>query len=93
MVETDLGVFTSTGSGGLNPSLTNYYFTIDPHMNRAIPKKLFRGPHGPTNEISSAMLFNATPATTPLQIIRGRSLSPTFIIYTDNAKLLNLGKK
>ena len=74
----------STGSGGLTPSLTNYYFTIDPRTNQAVPKKLFRGDHGPTNEISSAMLFNATPATTPLKIIRGQSLLPSFIIYVDS---------
>ena len=24
----------STGSGGLNPSLTNYYFAIDPRLTR-----------------------------------------------------------
>ena len=77
-------VEVSTGSGGLTPSLTNYYFTIDPRTNQAVPKNLFRGDHGPTNEISSAMLFNATPATTPLKIIRGQSLSPSFIIYIDN---------
>src|SRR6476661_11197022 len=27
----------STGSGGLNPSLTNYYFAIDPRSKRAVP--------------------------------------------------------
>ena len=53
----------ATGSGGLTPSLTNYYFVIDPRTNRAIPKNLFRGDHGPTNEISSAMLFDDTPAS------------------------------
>ena len=84
----------STGSGGLTPSLTNYYFVIDPRTNHAVPKNLFRGDHGPTNEISSAMLFNATPATTPLKIIRGRSLSPSFIIYVDseNGKIDDNGR-
>jgi hypothetical protein len=76
----------ATGSGGLTPSLTNYYFVIDPRTNQAIPKNLFRGERGPTNEISSAMLFNATPATTPLKVVRGQSLSPSFIIYIDNEK-------
>jgi hypothetical protein len=76
----------STGSGGLTPSLTNYYFTIDPRTNQAIPKKLFPGDNGLTNEISSAMLFNATPATTPLKIIRGQALAPSFIIYIDSEK-------
>jgi len=74
----------ATGSGGLTPSLTNYYFVIDPQTKQAVPKNLFRGDHGPTNEISSAMLFNATPAITPLKIIRGQSLAPSFIIYVDS---------
>ena len=84
----------STGSGGLNPSLTNYYFTIDPRTGHAVPKNLFHGDHGPTNEISSAMLFNATPATTPLRIIRGRSLAPSFMIYVDseNGKIDDNGR-
>src|ERR1044071_9013447 len=74
----------ATGSGGLMPSLTNYYFVIDPKTKHAVPKNLFRGDHGPTNEISSAMLFNATPAMTPLKIIHGQSLAPSFMIYVDN---------
>ena len=74
----------ATGSGGLTPSLTNYYFVIDPRTKHAVPKNIFRGDHGTTNEISSAMLFNATPAITPLKIIRGQSLAPSFIIYVDN---------
>jgi hypothetical protein len=79
----------STGSGGLTPSLTNYYFVIDPRTKQTVPKKLFRGERGLTNEVSSAMLFNATPATTPLKIIRGHSLAPTFIIYLDNGRKLS----
>ena len=50
----------SSWSGGLNPSLTNYYFTIDPKTNHAVPKNLFKGDHGPTNEISSALLFDVS---------------------------------
>lgn len=85
----------ATGSGGLTPSLTNYYFAIDPKTKHAVPKNLFRGDHGPTNEISSAMMFNATPATTPLKIIRGHSLASTFIIYIDNenGKIDDNGRK
>jgi hypothetical protein len=75
----------STWSGGLNPSLTNYYFTIDPKTNHAVPKNLFKGEHGPTNEISSAMLFNETPASAPLKIVRGQTLAPSFTIYIDDA--------
>jgi hypothetical protein len=76
----------STGSGGLNPSLTNYYFVIDPKTNEAVPKKLFEGDHGPTNQISSAMLFNERRAVaTPLKVIQGQSLARSFIIYVDDA--------
>ena len=73
----------ATWSGGLNPSLTNYYFTIDRKTNHAVPKNLFKGDHGPTNEISSAMLFNETSA--PLKIVRGHTLAPSFNIYIDDA--------
>jgi hypothetical protein len=62
----------STGSGGLIPSLTNYYFVIDRTTNQAIPKNLFKGDHGPTNQISSAMLLSdARPAAEPLKVIQG----------------------
>ena len=75
----------STWSGGLNPSLTNYYFVIDPKTNHAVPKNLFKGDHGPTNEISSAMLFNETGGSAPLKIVRGQTLAPSFTIYVDDA--------
>ena len=79
-------VEVSTGSGGLTPSLTNYYFVIDPKTNEAIPKNFFRGDRGPTNQISSAMLFNETrAAATPLKVIQGQSLARSFIIYIDDA--------
>jgi len=83
----------STGSGGLNPTLTNYYFTLDPHSKRAVPKQLFLGEHGPTNEISAAMLLESSGAE-PLKLIRGHTLAPTFIIYTDseNGKLHDSGR-
>jgi len=31
----------STSTGGLHPSVTNYYFVINPKTNRAVPKKIF----------------------------------------------------
>ena len=74
----------STGSGGLNPSLTNYYFAIDPRSNQAVPKNLFQGDHGPTNEISSAMLFDDT-AGAPLKIVRGHILARSFSVYIDDS--------
>ncbi|HXC68820.1 MAG TPA: hypothetical protein VN644_02545 [Pyrinomonadaceae bacterium] len=74
----------ATWSGGLNPSVTNYYFVIDPRTSEAVPKNLFKGPHGPTNEISSALLMNTN--ATPLNIVRGKSLAPSFTIYVDDLK-------
>ena len=75
----------STGSGGLTPSLTNYYVVIDPRTNHAVPKNLFRGDRGLTNEISSALLLGDTPAAEPLQIVRGNTLAKSFSIYVDDA--------
>ena len=82
----------STGSGGLTPSLTNYYFVIDPKTNQAVPKNFFKGDHGLTNQISSAMLFNAI--ATPLKVIQGHSLARSFIIYVDdpNGKIDDNGR-
>ena len=77
----------STGSGGLNPSLTNYYFVIDPRTNYAVPKKLFHGSDGLTNQISSTMLLNSSSRTTePLQIVRRNALAPNFVVYSDNGE-------
>jgi hypothetical protein len=76
----------STGSGGLTPSLTNYYFVIDPATKQAVPKNLFKGDHGPTNQISSAMLLSdSRPASEPLKVIQGQSLARSFIIFVDDA--------
>ena len=76
----------STGSGGLTPTLTNYYFVIDPKTRQAVPKNFFKGDREPTNQISSAMLFNdVRAATTPLKIIQGQSLARSFTIYVDDA--------
>ncbi len=86
----------STGSGGLNPTLTNYYFAIDPNSNNAVPKKLFKGEHGPTNEITSTMLFGNVPAAiAPLNIIRGQTLARSFSIYEEDpdGKVEDNGRK
>jgi hypothetical protein len=85
----------STGSGGLTPSLTNYYFVIDPKTSHAVPKNFFEGDHGLTNQISSAMLFNdVRAAATPLKVIHGQSLARSFIIYVDdpNGKIDDNGR-
>jgi hypothetical protein len=86
----------ATGSGGLNPTLTNYYFAIDPATNYAVPRNLFKGEHGPTNEITSAMLFgDSGGSATPLRIVRGPSLAPSFSIYEDDpdGKIDDNGRK
>jgi hypothetical protein len=79
----------STGTGGLIPSLTNYYFVIDPRTDQAVPKNLFKGP---TNKISSALLMNSNAE--PLNIVRGQSLAPSFILYLDdpNGKIDDNGR-
>lgn len=85
----------STGTGGLSPSLTNYYFAIDPQTNWAVPKNLFKGARGPTNEISSALVLSNLPASLePLKIIRGQSLAPSFSVYVDspNGKIDDNGR-
>ncbi len=65
--------------------LVNYYFVVDPKTNKAVPKNLFAGDHGPTNEISSAMLFGDVPAVAaPLNIILGHSLAKSFSIYAED---------
>ncbi|HEU4834407.1 MAG TPA: hypothetical protein VFS90_08335 [Pyrinomonadaceae bacterium] len=75
----------STGTGGLTPSLTNYYFVIDRDTNQAVPKNLFRGDRGPTNQISSAMLLSdSRPASEPLKVIQGQSLARSFMIFVDD---------
>jgi hypothetical protein len=80
----ELVIEVATGSGGLTPSLTNYYFVIDPLTNIAMPKKLFAGEHGPANEITSAMLFDNPPAAlAPLNIIRAHTFAKSFSVYTD----------
>ena len=85
----------ATWSGGLNPSLTNYYFAIDPKTGHALPENLFKGDHGPTNEISSALLLNDNSASPPLKIVRGQALAPSFSIYVDdeNGKIDDNGRK
>ena len=76
----------STGSGGLTPSQTNYYFVIDPNTHHAVPKNLFIEDKKPTNEISSAMLLSdSRPASEPLKVIQGQTLARSFIIYVDDA--------
>ena len=74
----------STGTGGLNPTLTNYYFVIDPRTNQAVPKNLFKRGGGVTNKISSAWSFSG--GIQPLRIVRGYTLAKSFSIYVDDPR-------
>jgi hypothetical protein len=79
----------STGTGGLHPEATNYYFVIDQKTNRAVPKNLFRGDMGLTNSITSMLLSEPKDLSLPrdadqLNIIRGRQLARTFSIYSED---------
>ena len=75
-------VEVATWSGGLNPTLTNYYFVVHPKTGHAAPKNLFKGDHGPTNEITSALPLNNNSAA--LKIVRGQTLARSFILYVDD---------
>ena len=91
----------STGSGGLHPEITNYYFTIDPRTNRAVPMKLFAGDNGPTNEINSALLmsdpedFNLPGEAVTLKVISDGKLAKSFSIYAedDSGEIDDNGRK
>lgn len=81
----ELVIEIATWSGGLNPTLTNYYFVIDPITKRALPKKVFADRRGPTNEITSALLFGDPPPNlAPLNIIRRGTFAKSFSVYTDS---------
>jgi hypothetical protein len=91
----ELVIEIATWSGGLNPTLTNYYFVVDTKTKRALPKKLFAGEHGPTNEITSALLFgDPQPTLAPLNIIRRGTFAKSFSVYTetDNGKIDDNGR-
>ena len=82
----------STTTGGLHPSSTNYYFVINPRTNRAVPKKIFQGEKGPTNEVSSDLLMT-DPADLDLpkdayelNIIRGNKFAKSFSIYSEDTE-------
>ena len=82
----------TTGTGGLHPSITYYYFVIDAKTNKAVPKKLFKGAKGLTNQVSSDLLmgepedFGLPKDATELNIIRGHKLAPSFSIYAEDSE-------
>lgn len=85
-------VEVSTGTGGLHPSVTNYYFVIDTKTNKAVPKKLFKGDKGLTNEISSDLLMSEPEDLElpkdagEIDVIHGHKLAPAFSVYAEDSE-------
>lgn len=73
----------STGTGGLQPYLTNYYFTIDPNTKQLGPKYLFRLGRRTSNKITSAAVLSGD--ADELRIIVNGRLAPRFNAYGDDA--------
>jgi hypothetical protein len=74
----------NTGTGGLNPYITNYYFVIDQRSGKAVPKRIFKVGKRLTNRITSAMLLddgNLPRGYTEMEIIKGNRLADSFNIY------------
>lgn len=79
----------ATTSGGLYPTETFYYFTIDKKTNRAVPKKLFKDKGKLTNRIYSDMIlgepeeYGLPPKSESLQIIKNKRLAKSFYVFED----------
>lgn len=76
----------STGTGGLHPYLTNYYFVIDPQTKRAVPRNLFKAGRVLTNKITSAALLSEPDDSrypSELKIIDEKKLAPAFSAYVE----------
>ena len=75
----------STGTGGLHPYLTNYYFVIDPRTKRVVPRKLFKVRRVLTNKITSAALLSEPDDSHPteLRVIVEKKLAPAFSAYVE----------
>ena len=76
-------------SNSMPPSVTNYYFIVDPKTHRAVPKNLFKVGRILTNQISSAMIL-VEPAELGLprnaedmHLIRRHRLLPNFSTYQE----------
>lgn len=88
----------ATTSGGLNPTETNYYFTIDKKTNRAVPKNMFRDKDGKwTNQITSMMLmgeaedYGLPPEAESLKVIKNGRLAKTFDVFLYTGERLGDG--
>jgi len=79
----------ATTSGGLYPTETFYYFTIDKKTNRAVPKKLFKNDGKLTNQIYSSMIlgepeeYGLPRGSKSLQIIKNKRLAKSFYVFED----------
>jgi hypothetical protein len=77
----------ATTSGGLYPTETSYYFTIDPRTNRAVPLRLFLAGRRPTHTITSRMLlgepeeYGLPPRSAALEVIKNNRLQPSFSVF------------
>jgi len=82
----------ATTSGGLYPSETYYYFTIDKKTRRAVPKNLFKDDGRPTNRIYSKMLlgepeeYGLPRKSEALQIIKNGRLAKSFYVFEDTGE-------
>ena len=83
------------------PRFVNYYFTIDPKTNKAIPKNLFREGKKFTNELHSALLFadpvalGLPPDANILEIVKNKGLVKNFSTFEEDERgaIDNLGQK
>jgi hypothetical protein len=76
-------------ANNMTPSMTNYYYVIDPRTHKAVPKKLFKKGKALTNEIRSAMIIGEPGelglprGARDMQIISRHRLLPTFRTYEE----------
>jgi hypothetical protein len=77
----------ATTSGGLYPTETNYYFTIDPRTKRAVPKNLFKDNDKMTHRIYSDMIlgepeeYGLPRGSESLRIITNHKLEKRFYVF------------
>ena len=71
-------------ANSMPPSMTYYYFVVDPKTNQAVPKNIFKEDGKLTNKIWSAMLLGDSKSPPELRIIRRQRLNPNFSAYRDN---------
>jgi hypothetical protein len=78
-------------ANNMPPGLTYYFFRVDQHTGKAIPKNLFRDGKKLSNKIYSAMLFGEPDFgllknASELNVIRGNRLAQTFSAYEESER-------